>query len=117
MGQRPQDWKSILSALQGDQPYIPEEPDEQKTDVDTGFQPGKEMVMIYTDSKRRKGKTVTIIQGIEAETAVLEDLSQRIKAQCGTGGTVKDGEIMLQGDVKLKVQQALSKLGFKTKLR
>jgi translation initiation factor 1 len=118
MGQTPNDWKSILGQLQSENPYVPEDqPEEQKNDNTSSFQPGKEHVWIFTDSKKRKGKTVTVAQGIQAEDEILQQLAQQLKTRCGTGGSVKDGDIILQGDVKLKVQQILSEKGFKTKLR
>jgi translation initiation factor 1 len=118
MGQTPNDWKSVLGQLQGENPYVPEEqPEELKNETSAQFQPGKELVWIFTDSKKRKGKTVTVVQGIQADEEVLQTLAQQLKTRCGTGGSVKDGEIILQGDVKSKVQQMLSEKGFKTKIR
>lgn len=66
-----------------------------------------------TTAKRRYGKIVTIIEGIDANDIDLSDLARTLKSRCAAGGTVKDGKIELQGDHKEKVQKTLTDLGFK----
>ena len=53
---------------------------------------------VSRETKGRAGKGVTVIRGLALEPAALADLGKRLKAACGTGGTVKDGTIELQGD-------------------
>ena len=72
-------------------------------------------ITIYM-TKRRYGKTVTIVQGIDTDIDI-ETLAKELKTKCAAGGTVKDGNIELQGDHKKKVQQALEKLGYKVKVK
>ena len=67
--------------------------------------------------KRRYGKTVTIIEGINPSEIDIEDLAKQLKTRCASGGTVKDGNIELQGDHKKKVQGVLEDLGFKAEVR
>jgi translation initiation factor 1 len=67
--------------------------------------------------KRRYGKTVTIIEGINPTEIDIEDLAKQLKTRCASGGTVKDGNIELQGDHKKKVQSVLEDLGFKAEVR
>lgn len=62
--------------------------------------------------KRRYGKMVTIVEGINANDIDINDLARQLKTKCASGGTVKDGNIELQGDHKKKVQEALQELGF-----
>ena len=62
--------------------------------------------------KRRYGKTVTIVEGINANDIDINDLARQLKTKCASGGTVKDGNIELQGDHKRKVLDALIELGF-----
>jgi translation initiation factor 1 len=62
--------------------------------------------------KRRYGKTVTIVEGINANDIDINDLARQLKTKCASGGTVKDGNIELQGDHKKKVLDALIELGF-----
>ncbi len=63
-------------------------------------------------AKRRYGKTVTIVEGIESQDIDLNDLAKTLKTKCAAGGTVKDGKIELQGDHKKKVEEILTEMGF-----
>ncbi len=66
-------------------------------------------------AKRRYGKVVTIVEGIDASDIDIEDLARQLKTRCASGGTVKDGKIELQGDHTRKVEQVLEELGFPIK--
>ena len=66
-------------------------------------------------AKRRYGKVVTIVEGIDAADIDIEDLARQLKTRCASGGTVKDGKIELQGDHKRKVEKVLEELGFPIK--
>ena len=70
---------------------------------------------IWRDSKRRRGKTVTVVGGLRHDPATLEALLKRLKQHCGAGGTLKDGEIEIQGDHRERVAAALAALGYKVK--
>jgi translation initiation factor 1 len=67
-------------------------------------------------TKRRYGKTVTIIEGLDADIDI-ENLAKILKTKCASGGTVKDGNIELQGDHKKKVAKSLEELGYKVKVK
>jgi translation initiation factor 1 len=73
------------------------------------------VVRIMRDRKHRGGKTVTVIAGVPASTEAIAALAQQLKKLCGSGGTVKDGVIEIQGDHCEKVQAKLSELGYKVK--
>ncbi|MEM4161140.1 MAG: stress response translation initiation inhibitor YciH [Thermoplasmata archaeon] len=73
-------------------------------------------VKVYTD-KRRYGKTVTIVEGIDGADIDMHELARKLKTKCASGGTVKDGRIELQGDHKKKVQDSLEELGFKVEVK
>lgn len=76
----------------------------------------KQSLKIIIDSKRRAGKAVTLIEGFIGKEQDMEDLEKKLKAFCGTGGSAKDGEIIIQGDQRDKVLQWLLKNGYvKTK--
>ena len=68
-------------------------------------------IKIYS-MKRRYGKIVTLIEGIDSGDIDLEDLARKLKTRCAAGGTVKDGKIELQGEHKKKVTQVLKEMGF-----
>ena len=70
---------------------------------------------IWRDSKRRRGKTVTVVGGLRHDPATLEALLKRLKQHCGAGGALKDGEIEIQGDHRERVAAALAALGYKVK--
>jgi translation initiation factor 1 len=69
-----------------------------------------------TTAKRRYGKIVTIVEGINASDINIDDLARQLKTKCAAGGTVKDGKIELQGDHKKKVEGVLQELGFPIKV-
>ena len=68
-------------------------------------------IMIFTE-KRRYGKLVTIVEGINPADINLDDLAKELKTKCASGGTVKQGKIELQGDHKRTVGEVLKKMGF-----
>jgi translation initiation factor 1 len=78
--------------------------------------PQQQNVRVQATRSGRKGKTVTVITGFQAKPETLADLVKQLKAQCGTGGTIKDNEIEIQGDHKQKILEILIKLGYKAKI-
>ncbi len=74
------------------------------------------VVRIMRDRKQRGGKTVTVITGIPVSEEALTQIGQQLKKLCGSGGTVKDGTIEIQGDHRDKIQAKLTELGYKVKL-
>jgi translation initiation factor 1 len=73
------------------------------------------IVRVQRDRKGRDGKTVTVITGIVAERDTLAALAQQLKKLCGSGGTVKDGIIEIQGEHCDTVQARLTQMGYKVK--
>ena len=74
--------------------------------------PAQQKLRIRLDTKQRAGKAVTLIQDFIGSEKDLEDLGKKLKTFCGTGGSVKDGEIIVQGDNRDKVLNWLNKNGF-----
>lgn len=73
------------------------------------------IVRVMRDRKGRGGKTVTVIDGVMGSEAELTALAQQLKKLCGSGGTVKEGNIEIQGDHCDKVQAKLTTLGYRVK--
>lgn len=73
-------------------------------------------IKIYS-VRRRYGKIVTIISGIDRNDIDIEELARTLKTKCASGGTVKDDQIELQGDHKQKVHKTLLELGFSAEIR
>ncbi len=73
-------------------------------------------IKIYTD-RRRYGKMVTVVDGIDSADINIDDLARTLKTKCAAGGTVKDGKIELQGDHKRKVKAVLEDMGFSVEVR
>lgn len=73
---------------------------------------GDGKVRIQRQTKGRKGKGVTCISGLPLADTELKTLAKQLKKSCGSGGTVKDGVIEIQGDYKERLLQELTKLGY-----
>ena len=76
---------------------------------------GDGIVRVSRETKGRGGKAVTLVKGVLVDEAALVQLGKQLKAACGSGGTVKDGVIEVQGDHVERVVAALQKLGYKVK--
>ena len=77
------------------------------------YLPNQQKLKVRLDTKQRAGKAVTLVENFIGTEEDLEDLGKKLKNFCGTGGSVKDREVIIQGDQREKVFQWLLKNGFK----
>jgi translation initiation factor 1 len=74
-----------------------------------------ETIYLRVEKKGRRGKTVTLLEGFTRDPNEIEELVRMIKSACGTGGTVKNGYVEIQGDFRIQAAAFLKKLGFLVK--
>ena len=77
--------------------------------------PREQDLRVMLDRKQRAGKSVTLITGFTGGSADLEALGKMLKTKCGAGGSARDGEILVQGDVRDKVMNLLLAAGYRVK--
>lgn len=77
--------------------------------------PQEQTACIRREKKGRGGKQVTVIMELKLTPEDMKKLAKQLKQKCGTGGSIKDGNIEIQGDLREKVAAELQKMGYKTK--
>ena len=107
------DWKKRLGVVYStnkdyEYEYQPQE------EVQT-IPPGKQRLLVGIDRRNRSGKTVTLISGFKGSHDDLSALCKTMKTKCGCGGSAKDGEILLQGDLRDKAVAILTAMGYNSK--
>ena len=104
------DWKDRLNIVYSTNPdfaYQTESEDEQET-----IDKEKQNLRVSIEKKNRGGKTATVVKGFTGSEVDLKDLAKLLKTRCGVGGAAKDGEIIIQGDLREKVVELLRKEGY-----
>lgn len=104
------DWKERLNVVYSTNPDFNyethEEPEEETLPKD------KQNLRVFIEKKNRGGKTATVIKGFTGNENDLKELAKMLKTRCGVGGNAKDGEIIIQGELKDKVIELLKKEGY-----
>jgi translation initiation factor 1 len=85
---------------------------EEEIEIAETLLPNQQKLRIWLETKHRGGKTASVISGFIGKDEDLQSLSKNLKNACGTGGTAKDGEIIIQGDHREKILQWLVKNGY-----
>lgn len=111
----PTDWKDLLAAKTG---YVPADEPEPKAEESTDSLelPKQSKIKIQLDRKQRAGKVVTLIFDIEGTENAVKALAKQLKTTCGVGGSARDCEILMQGDVRQKCLDFFTKKGWKAKI-
>lgn len=107
------DWKKRLGVVYSTNPdfkYMEAESEKVQT-----LPPSKQRLVAGIDRRARAGKQVTLIKGFIGSSDDLAALGKTLKVKCGVGGTAKDGEITLQGDLRDKVVMLLQSMGYNAK--
>ena len=107
------DWKDRLGVVYSTSSDFKYDKDEQEEAETLPYQQQK--LIVSLDKRNRKGKAVTLIAGFIGSDDDLKDLGKMLKTKCGVGGSVKDGEILIQGDHRDKVVGILLEKGYKTR--
>jgi translation initiation factor 1 len=88
----------------------------QKSAPTKSLPPHQQTAYLHRESKGRGGKTVTLVKNLILSNADLKSLAKRLKQACGSGGTVKDSVIEIQGEHREKIAITLEKMGYKVKI-
>ena len=89
--------------------------DHDEDDTEETLDSNQQLLYVSIDRKQRGGKEVTLVEGFVGVDGDLKDLGKFLKSKCGVGGTVKDGDIIVQGKFKDKVAELLEGKGYKVK--
>lgn len=109
-----QDWKKRLGVVYSTNPDFQYQTIDKEQEEET-LPPGKQRLIVRIDRRQRAGKQVTLIEGFVGSGEDLSALAKTLKTKCGVGGTAKDGEITIQGDLRDKICTLLTSMGYNAK--
>lgn len=105
------DWKDKLNNLKSDLPQ------EEEVPVKEVVKPAKKRQIepLRVELDKRNGKPATLVTDFKGKDDELKELAKSLKVKCGAGGSSRDGEILVQGDFRVKIAEILIDMGFKVK--
>lgn len=111
------DWRQQLGAAFGRSPEaaVDDVPAPEAEPATLLGQQGTAAVEVVLDAKGRKGKKATVIAGLLCDDRLLQELASRLKTRCSVGGSARCGEILLQGDQRVKAAELLRAEGLKVR--
>lgn len=107
------DWKKrdgVVYSTESDFSYSYQQANEANT-----LPPQQQNLKVLLDKSGRAGKQVTLVNGFVGTTQDLDNLGKLLKSKCGVGGSVKDGEILIQGDLREKILDILKREGYRVR--
>jgi len=104
------DWKERLNVVYSTNPDFHYET-EQEPEPEL-LEPARQKLRLRIEKNGRGGKTVTVVSGFIGPDSDLNELARKLKTFCGAGGSAKDGEIIIQGDFKVRLTEKLRTLGY-----
>ena len=107
------DWMKRLGVVYSTNPDFKYQTEE--TQEETTLPPSRQRLIVRIDRRGRAGKQVTLIEGFKGSGDDLAVLAKTLKVKCGVGGSAKDGEITIQGDLRDKVTALLTSMGYGAK--
>ena len=110
MSKKQNDWKDRLNVVFSTNPDFQYETEEE--DVCETLPKQQQKLRVSVDRKGRGGKSVTLVTGFIGTEEDLKELGRKLKASCGVGGSVKDGEILVQGEFQQRIADMLLKDGY-----
>ncbi|MBQ9451638.1 MAG: translation initiation factor [Bacteroidales bacterium] len=109
-----QDWKSRLGVVYSTNPDFQYQTAQEAPEAET-LPPRQQRLTVRIDRRQRAGKQVTLVEGFVGRSDDLAALAKTLKTKCGVGGTAKDGEITIQGDLRDKLVTLLTGMGYNAK--
>lgn len=114
MKQQDNDWKTRLNIVYSTNPDFTYQ-HTHESDEPTTLAPAQQRLHVQLERRNRGGKAVTLVSGFVGSDDDLKALGKTLKTKCGVGGSAKDGEIIVQGELVEKVKTLLLELGYKMK--
>ena len=107
------DWKERLGMVYSTNPEF--DYDHGNREDEETLPPQEQQLYVSLDKKNRKGKAVSLVEGFVGSEEDLKDLGKLLKSKCGVGGSVKNGEVLIQGDFRNKIVSLLQLEGYQVK--